>query len=310
MKKKYRDVNGILLLDKPNFVTSNYALQKTRILFKAKKAGHTGSLDPLATGMLPICFGNATKFSQFLLNANKNYQVIAHLGISTNTADSTGSIIKQRTVNITEKKLNDVLNYFNGLIYQTVPTYSAIKYNGIPRYKYARKGITIPSKRRPIMIHHLKLKRWVKKELELDILCSKGTYIRSLIDDIGNLLGCGAHVSYLRRLNVANYITFKLITLEKLNNINEKNKNSSNSLFKELDSLLLPIETAISHLPIMNLSTKESIYFQKNRYLNINNHTYLKGDFIKITEGIEKKIIGIGKIIDKEKIFLYQILKK
>ena len=235
IKKTRRDVHGVLLLDKPQGMTSNDALQKVKRLFNAKKAGHTGALDPLATGMLPICFGEATKFSQYLLDSDKRYRVIAKLGERTDTSDADGQVICTKPVNITQTQIDEALNHFRGDILQVPTMFSALKYQGKPLYEYARQGIVIEREARPITVYENQfiLYDFAEQELTLEIHCSKGTYIRTIIDDLGELLGCGAHVIYLRRMQVSNYPIGKMISLDELQNIGEK------------EPLLMPVDSPL-----------------------------------------------------------------
>ena len=235
IKKTRRDVHGVLLLDKPQGMTSNDALQKVKRLFNAKKAGHTGALDPLATGMLPICFGEATKFSQYLLDSDKRYRVIAKLGERTDTSDADGQVICTKPVNVTQTQIDEALSHFRGDILQVPTMFSALKYQGKPLYEYARQGITIEREARPISVYENQFIQYdfAKQELTLEIHCSKGTYIRTIIDDLGELLGCGAHVIYLRRLQVSNYPVDKMISLDELQNISEK------------EPLLMPVDSPL-----------------------------------------------------------------
>jgi tRNA pseudouridine55 synthase len=198
-----RTVNGILLLDKPAGLTSNAALQAVKRLYRARKAGHTGSLDPLATGLLPICFGEATKISGFLLDADKHYRVQCRLGVRTNTGDAEGEVLEQRPVEgITEAALRKVIEGFIGDIEQIPPMYSALKHKGERLYNLARQGVEVEREARTVTIHALELLDFGGDTAELRVHCSKGTYVRTLVEDIGALLGCGAHVSGLRRLGV------------------------------------------------------------------------------------------------------------
>ena len=235
IKKTRRDVHGVLLLDKPQGMTSNDVLQKVKRIFNAKKAGHTGALDPLATGMLPICFGEATKFSQYLLDSDKHYRVIAKLGERTDTSDADGQVICTKPVNITQTQIDEVLSHFRGDILQVPTMFSALKYQGKPLYEYARQGIVIEREARPITVYENQFIQYdfAKQELTLEIHCSKGTYIRTIIDDLGELLGCGAHVIYLRRLQVSNYPVDKMISLDELQNISEK------------EPLLMPVDSPL-----------------------------------------------------------------
>ncbi|OQX45033.1 MAG: tRNA pseudouridine(55) synthase TruB, partial [Candidatus Sedimenticola endophacoides] len=201
-----RDVQGILLLDKPLGVTSNKALQRVKQIFFARKAGHTGSLDPEAGGLLPICFGGATKVSAYLLDADKRYWVRVRLGETTTTADAEGELLRTRPVEgVTEALLGDALARFRGEIQQIPPMYSALKHQGERLYKLAREGVEVERKPRTITIYELKLLAWESPHLELEVRCSKGTYIRTLAEDIGEVLGCGAHVAALRRTGLGPY---------------------------------------------------------------------------------------------------------
>lgn len=216
------NIDGVLILDKPEGISSNQALQKAKRLFSAKKAGHTGSLDVLATGLLPICFGQATKYSQFLLDSDKTYRVVAALGERTSTGDSEGDVIDKHSVNVTEKQVTKVLEKFLGEIKQVPPMHSALKHRGQPLYKLARKGIEVARKARDVTIYQLDLLDWQEDSFTLDVRCSKGTYIRSLIDDIGLDLKCGAHVASLRRLAAGPFVANQMLSLEKLETIKEQ----------------------------------------------------------------------------------------
>lgn len=246
---KGRDVHGILLLDKPTGLTSNDVLQKVKRIYNAAKAGHTGALDPLATGMLPICLGEATKFSQYLLEADKRYEVTAKLGERTNTSDSDGEVVSTRPVNVAVGTLIEALDQFRGPIMQVPSMYSALKHNGRPLYEYAREGIEIEREARPITIFELKLLGFEGDEVKLEVHCSKGTYIRSLVDDLGEVLGCGAHVTQLRRTQVASYPYERMLTLEQLECIFEQAKAESVPPREQLDPLLLPMDTAVASCP-------------------------------------------------------------
>ena len=239
IKKTRRDLHGVLLLDKPQGLTSNDVLQKVKRLFNAKKAGHTGALDPLATGMLPICFGEATKFSQYLLDSDKCYRVIAKLGERTDTSDADGQIVSTKPVEVTESQINEALTHFRGDILQVPTMFSALKYQGKPLYEYARQGIVIDREARPITVYKNQLIQFdiKKNELTLEIHCSKGTYIRTIVDDLGERLGCGAHVIYLRRLQVSNYPIENMVTLDALEEMNDK------------DQLLMPVDSPLQDCP-------------------------------------------------------------
>lgn len=253
-------MNGILLLDKPTGMTSNAALQKVKRLLKVKKAGHTGSLDPLASGMLPLCLGEATKFSQFLLEANKIYQVTAKLGIKTNTGDAEGEIILQREIiNITQEKILRAMEKFRGAIEQIPSMYSALKYKGQPLYKLARQGITVERKPRTVHIHELTLLNCVADSFSVHVRCSKGTYIRTLIEDIGEVLGCGAHVTELRRLTVGAYATSQMVTLLELETLMQKNNANI------LENHLLPLVSTVAHWPEVRISEAAAFYLRRGQ---------------------------------------------
>jgi tRNA pseudouridine55 synthase len=215
--KKVRDlVDGVLLLDKPVGFSSNDALIKAKRVLNARKAGHTGTLDPFATGLLPLCFGEATKFSQDLLEADKTYDTTVHLGQTTDTGDTEGAVIDSRDVHVTLEQIHAVLAQFRGPIKQVPPMYSALKRDGKPLYEYAREGITLEREARDVIIHKLELISYEAPFLKLSVTCSKGTYIRVLGQDIGEALGCGAHLNALRRTQVGALTTEHMITLEQL----------------------------------------------------------------------------------------------
>lgn len=260
-----RKINGILLLDKPIGLTSNGALQKVKRLFCAKKAGHTGSLDPVATGMLPICFGEATKFSQFLLESDKSYRVTAKLGIKTNTGDSEGEVLETKpVVDITSARVEAVIKHYLGELDQIPPMFSAIKVNGKPLYELARKGVSIERKPRRIMIHQLALEGINGDELTLFVHCSKGTYVRTLVEDIGNDLGCGAHVVALRRTIVSPYAADAMYNMDTLTHIAETSGHEG------LLACLLPVETAVQILPAVKLSTAAAFYLRQGQPVRTN----------------------------------------
>ena len=283
IKKTRRDVHGVLLLDKPQGMTSNDALQKVKRLFNAKKAGHTGALDPLATGMLPICFGEATKFSQYLLDSDKRYRVIAKLGERTDTSDADGQIISTRSVNITQSQIDEALTHFRGDILQVPTMFSALKYQGKPLYEYARQGIVIEREARPITIYDNQFIQYdsAKHELTLEIHCSKGTYIRTIIDDLGELLGCGAHVIYLRRLQVSNYPIDNMITLDELQN----------------EPMLMPVDSPLQDRPKVVLSESQSKDILLGRTVIVENSVSVE-TLVRIYQG--QQFIGAGtQILNK-----------
>lgn len=251
-RKKGRDVHGVFLLDKPKGMSSNDIMQKVKRLFQANKAGHTGALDPLATGMLPICLGEATKFSQFLLDSDKRYFVTAKLGERTDTSDAEGQVVETREVNVLEADILAALLQFRGDILQVPTMFSALKHNGKPLYEYARQGITVEREARPITIFELKFVEYQAPYLSLEVHCSKGTYIRTLVDDLGEVLGCGAHVSVLHRLAVADYPVKEMMPIEELQLLAESFPQ------QELDRLLLPMDTAVASLAALNLTESQT----------------------------------------------------
>lgn len=251
-RKKGRDIHGVFLLDKPQGVSSNDIMQKVKRLFQANKAGHTGALDPLATGMLPICLGEATKFSQFLLDSDKRYRVTAKLGERTDTSDAEGQVVQTRDIQVDTAQILTALETFRGDIMQIPTMFSALKHNGKPLYEYARAGITVEREARPITIFELTFLDYQAPFLTLEVHCSKGTYIRTLVDDLGEALGCGAHVTVLRRLAVADYPAEQMMTIETLQNLSE------NQPLVELDRHLLAIDSAVSRLPKLMLTDTQS----------------------------------------------------
>lgn len=260
-RRKGRAVDGILLLDKPLGITSNDAVQKVKRAYFAAKAGHTGALDPLATGMLPICLGEATKFSQYLLNADKTYEVTAKLGVRTTTSDADGEVVERKQVRINEQQLLQACDTFKGAIKQVPSMFSALKHEGKPLYYYARKGIVIPREARDITIFSLEVNRFKDDEVDMTVHCSKGTYIRSLVDDLGQLLECGAYVSRLHRTRVADYPPSQLVTLETLEYMIEKARQELTEPKDLLDELLLPMDTAVKTLQAVKIDESAEVYF-------------------------------------------------
>ncbi|WGE47296.1 tRNA pseudouridine(55) synthase TruB [Actinobacillus equuli] len=300
-RKKGRDVHGVFLLDKPQGMSSNDILQKVKRLFQANKAGHTGALDPLATGMLPICLGEATKFSQFLLDSDKRYQVTAKLGERTDTSDAEGQVVETRAVNVGEAEIIAALDQFRGDILQVPTMFSALKHNGKPLYEYARQGITVEREARPITIFELRFIEYSAPYLTLEVHCSKGTYIRTLVDDLGEVLGCGAHVTVLRRLAVANYPIEAMISYEDLQNLSE------NQPLEALDQHLLPLDTAVESLPKINLTaeqTKAVGFGQRVKFENID-QTYGQvrlfsenGQFLGVAEITNDNVIRPSRMVN------------
>ena len=247
MARGSRPLDGVLLLDKPLELSSNTALQKVRRLFKAEKAGHTGTLDPLATGLLPICFGEATKFSNALLDADKTYRASLRLGQTITTGDAEGEIIAEHPVEVRQSDVDAILARFRGEIQQLPPMHSALKHQGRPLYEYVRKGQTVERKLRGVVIHELVLNSFSGNELDLTVRCSKGTYIRTLAEDIGAALGCGAHLIGLRRTVIAHFDLNNAYTLERLQEMTEI----------ERDACLLPLESLMPDVPKLQLDAEQ-----------------------------------------------------
>jgi len=275
----FRDLDAILLLDKPVGISSNGALQRAKRLFRAKKAGHTGSLDNLAEGLLPICFGEGTKLAGYLLESDKVYQTVAQLGITTTTGDAEGEVLTEKPIpNLSIEQIKVVLNSFMGEQEQIPPMFAALKHAGQPLYKLARKGITIDREPRCITIYDLQLLDFKNIFLTLRVGCSKGTYIRTLVEDIGAVLGCGAHVRQLRRMSVGKWdqmIDFQ--TLENTENI---------------DQFLLPLSNALPQLPQLDLSEENALRLQQGKIVTLENA--LPNGLIKVFQ--KSAFLGLGEI--------------
>ncbi len=243
MARNYRPLDGVLLFDKPLELSSNTALQKVRRLFQAEKAGHTGTLDPLATGLLPICFGEATKFSNALLDADKTYRAVMLLGQTTTTGDAEGAITAQHPVNVGQAEVDAVLARFRGEIRQLPPMHSALKHHGKPLYEYIRSGETIEREPRSVTIHELQLNSFSGSEMDITVRCSKGTYIRTLAEDIGAALGCGAHLIGLRRTAIAHFDLKDAHTMMQLEAMTDA----------ERDASILPMQSLMPDMPRLEL---------------------------------------------------------
>ena len=251
-KRVKRAIDGVLLLDKPLGYSSNQALQQVKRLYQAAKAGHTGSLDPLATGLLPICLGEATKFSHFLLDADKSYRALIQLGSTTTTGDAEGEVLTRNEVNVTPAFLQETISKFVGQIEQVPPMYSALKHEGKALYEYARNGQEIVRPARTVTIFDIRLNSFdpVLNSVEIDVVCSKGTYIRTLAEDIGQALGCGAHLAGLRRLTTAHFSLQHACTLEQLEAMS----------MEQRDKALLPVESPVQDLPSLTLDADSAYY--------------------------------------------------
>ncbi|WP_288677890.1 tRNA pseudouridine(55) synthase TruB [Aggregatibacter segnis] len=298
-RKRGRDIHGVFLLDKPQGMSSNDIMQKVKRIFQANKAGHTGALDPLATGMLPICLGEATKFSQFLLDADKRYLVTAKLGERTDTSDAEGQIVETRDVNVKTPDILTALEQFRGDILQVPTMFSALKYNGKPLYEYARQGITVEREARPITIFELNFIEYNAPYLTLEVHCSKGTYIRTLVDDLGEALGCGAHVTMLRRTAVADYPTEKMLDWNALQALAEPQDLSS------LDALLLPMDTAVAKLPALTLNESQTQGIGFGQRIKFDNPNRLQGQVRLFSH--ENRFLGVA-VIDENNVIRPQRL--
>ena len=298
-RKRGRDIHGVFLLDKPQGMSSNDIMQKVKRIFQANKAGHTGALDPLATGMLPICLGEATKFSQFLLDADKRYLVTAKLGERTDTSDAEGQIVETRGVNVKTPEILTALEQFRGYILQVPTMFSALKHNGKPLYEYARQGITVEREARPITIFELKFIEYNAPYLTLEVHCSKGTYIRTLVDDLGEVLSCGAHVTMLRRTAVADYPTEKMLDWNALQALAESQDLSL------LDALLLPMDTAVAKLPALTLNESQTQGIGFGQRIKFDNPNSLQGQVRLFSH--ENRFLGVA-VIDENNVIRPQRL--
>lgn len=279
-------INGILLVNKPQGLSSNAVLQRVKRLFRAKKAGHTGSLDPLATGMLPVCLGEATKFCQFLLDADKVYDATAILGVKTDTGDALGQVVEQReNFVVNELELLKAMRQFTGLIKQVPSMFSALKHKGVPLYKYAREGLSIERKARNVMIYQLDLTAVYENSFDIRVSCSKGTYIRNLVEDIGDYLGAGAHVSRLHRVYTSGFQGEIMYGLDEL-----QEKSSS-----ELLACLLPMERAVSHFTAVVLKDDELLALRQGKVLK--NTNIIAQDFKGYLRlhNVSGQFIGLGE---------------
>jgi len=283
IKRQKRDISGVVLLDKPLGLSSNQAMQRVKHLYQAEKAGHTGSLDPLATGLLPICLGEATKFANFLLDADKSYLATVKLGITTTSADAEGEVIAQKPVDVTLQQVESVLHQFIGDIEQTPPIYSALKVDGKPLYAYARAGQEVEIKSRYVSIHQIHLEHFEADELVFTVICSKGTYIRTLAQDIGAKLGCGAHLKGLRRLTSGTFDLQDALPLEVLSELS----------LAELDAKLLPIDIKIQHLPKLTLNAEQTDIIQHGQAIKPNQEIIFN-EFIRLYD-MSGEFIGLAQ---------------
>ena len=292
-RRRGRPVSGILILDKPAGVSSNQALQRAKRLYGADKAGHTGSLDPLATGVLPLCFGEATKFSQFLLDADKAYQSTFVLGVATSTGDAEGDVLESRDASaLTESAVAASLAAFRGEIEQVPSMYSAVKQDGQPLYKLARRGLEVERKVRKVVIKRLELHAFrggERPEIDIQLQCSKGTYVRSLAEDLGRALGCGAHVSVLRRTQAGPFTSGDSVTLAMLEAM------QSSAQLAGMDALLLPADSALGALPLVRLSESGGFYMRRGQPVRVPNSPCDGMVRVALESG---EFLGVGEILD------------
>ncbi len=292
--RRGRVVNGILVVDKPGGMSSNDAVQQAKWLFGARKVGHTGSLDPLATGVLPLCFGEATKFSQYLLASDKRYRARIKLGVATDSGDADGKIVSERPVEgIGESQIESALQNFRGQILQSPPMFSAVKYQGQPLYKLARQGIEVEREARTVTIYSNELIVFEGDEFELETHCSKGTYVRTIAEEIGEMLGCGAHVTVLRRTLAGPYSESDLITFDALREAREKGS---------LDPFLQPVWSAVRHWPEVLLN-KDLAYYLLHGQPVIVPHSPTEG-WVRLLESSRSgcRFLGVGEVLDDGRI--------
>ncbi len=292
-RRQGRAVNGILVLDKPAGISSNRALQQAKRLYSAAKAGHTGSLDPLATGVLPLCFGEATKFSQYLLDADKAYVATFVLGVTTATGDADGEVLSQcSAIELTREAVAAALDRFRGAIEQVPSMYSAIKHQGQPLYKLARAGQDVERKPRSVVVHSLLLHDFrpgSQAEIDVAVECSKGTYIRSIAEDLGRALGCGAHVSALRRTAAGPFRIDDAVTLSVLEALKADGRTV------EMDALLQPADAALRGLPLLQLSESGGFYLRRGQPVQVPNAPSNGMVRVALETG---EFLGVGEILD------------
>lgn len=287
---KGRAVDGILLLDKPLGESSNHSLQRVKRLFGARKAGHTGSLDPLASGLLPVCFGKATKMSAFLLEAGKRYQVRCQFGVSTDTGDAEGAVTKSRTdVTIDAARLRGVLKDFTGDIMQVPPMYSALRHKGERLYKLAREGIEVEREPRPVKIYALELLSLDGVFAEFDVKCSKGTYVRTLVEDIAEAIGTIAHVVALRRTTVGPYVADDMLGMDELEAIASEGGHAA------LDRNLKSLESAVLDRPEIRLNKDSAFYISRGQPVSVS-QAPLAGE-VRLYED-SAGFLGVGEILE------------
>ncbi len=285
-KRRGEAIDGVLLLDKQQGITSNKALQQCRYLINAQKGGHTGALDPLATGLLPLCFGQATKVSSFLLDTDKTYAVTATLGKITDTGDADGEIIETTPVNLSEQDVKSACEKFIGEYDQVPPMYSALKVNGQPLYKLARQGIKIERKARRVTALDIRYAGFEGVVLSFEVDCSSGFYVRSLVEDIGNTLGCGAHVKTLRRTRIGKLGVADAVTFSELEGCPDN---------QERVAKLLPADQMLDQFPLIELNAEQKVELQHGRIVKLENEFQSEAPWVRIY-GPQSNFLGLGKI--------------
>lgn len=289
MKRRGRDVHGIVLLDKPVGITSNAALQTVKRLYQARKAGHTGSLDPLAGGLLPLCLGEATKLSTFLLDSDKRYIAQCRLGVTTSTSDAEGEVLETRPVeNLSTARIEQVLAAFTGDIEQVPPMHSALKFHGQPLYKLAQRGVTVERAARRVHIYALRLLHYAGDTLDIEVHCSKGTYIRTLVEDIGARLGCGAHLAALKRTAVGGFDAARMVTLEQLRALAEQG-------LEHLDSVIIPMQAALNGFPDVRLSADAAFYLRRGQAVFVPRTAHT--GWVKLFAD-DNRFLGVGQVLE------------
>ncbi|HTK96424.1 MAG TPA: tRNA pseudouridine(55) synthase TruB [Pseudomonadales bacterium] len=294
-RQRGRDVSGMIVVDKPGGASSNDAVQRAKQLYRAQKVGHTGSLDPLATGVLPLCFGEATKFSQFLLDSDKKYWARIKLGVRTDSGDADGQVLETcPVVGIDEAAVRKVLERFRGEVEQIPSMFSAIKHQGQPLYKLARRGIEVERKSRRVTIYSNELVAFDGDQFELEIHCSKGTYVRTIAEEIGDALGCGAHVCALRRRKAGPYDESEMLSFAELERVRDEGG------FEALDALLLPVESAVRDWPVVSLNDATAFYIRQGQPVIVP-HAPTSGRVQLVeqsTDSSKQMFIGVGEILD------------
>jgi tRNA pseudouridine55 synthase len=288
-KRPKKNINGVLLLDKPLGFSSNQALQKVKWLLQAAKAGHTGTLDPLATGLLPLCFGEATKFAHYLTDADKTYFATLKLGVTTSTGDAEGEVLVTQAVKVSGAQLESACKQLIGEINQVPPMYSALKHEGKALYEYARAGVEIERKARLVTIYAIQVNKFEGDIAQITVTCSKGTYIRTLAEDIGAILGCGAHLVGLRRTATANYDIAQTITLEQIELMTSEQRLTQ----------LLPEDSAVQHLPSITLNADSAFYLQQGQ--SVWQSGQVAQGLLRLYD-VQQQFLGLGELQNDGKI--------